>query len=318
MTGANASEVIRHIVSAILPPSAVMAEAARLRAGDLAGWLAGARHDPRPTLASRLVLVVAADHGVLDPGISLGRAHPTIAALTAIVDGDAALVRVARGAAARLLVVDAGIAEFAHVPPATLRLSVGQSLGDLATGAALTRIDVLGALEVGIAAATALVEEGLDVLAVGALGLGGDLAAAAVIAALLGAGAELAPQDGRALVAAGLAHVPPGASTFDIVAAVGGRDLAVMAGVLLTAAALHIPVVLDGVVTLAAALIAVRIAPEAAGYLLAAHAGGGPAATAARQAVGLIPLLSAGLGHGEGTGAAMALPLLAAAATALA
>ncbi len=312
------SEVLTHVVSSILPASGAMAASARAAGGELAAWLAGARHDPRPALARRLVLVVAADHGVLDPGVALGRSHPTIAALVAIAAGDAALVRVARGAGARVLAVDAGVAEPAHVPASVLALSPGRSSGDLARGEALTRVEVVVALEAGIAAATALVEDGLDALALGALGLGGDLAAAAVIAGLLGAGAELAPEDGRALVEAGLAHLPPGASPLDVLAAVGGRDLAVLTGVVLTAAALHVPVVLDGVVTLAAALLAVRLAPAAAGYLLAAHAGGGAAAAAARTALGLTPLVAAGLGHGEGTGAVMTLPLLAAAAATLA
>lgn len=317
MSRAEASEVVRHIVSAILPASVAMAGAARGRGGDLAGWLAGARHDPRPSVARRLILVCAADHGVLAPGISLGADHPTIAAITAIVAEDSALARIARGAGARVLVADAGVAESTHVASSTLRLAAGPASGDLTTGAALTPIDVLVALEVGIAAATALAEDGLDVLALGALGLGGDLAAAAVIAGLLGAGAELAPADGRELVAVGLAQLPYGASTLDIVAAVGGRDLAVQAGILLTAAALHIPVVLDGAVTVAAALIAARMAPEVVGYVMAAHGGGGAAAAAARKAMGLTPLLAAGVGQGEGIGAVMAFPLLSAAAAAL-
>ena len=312
------SLVVDHVASSILPASAAMAAAARGRAGELAGWLAGARHAPRPTVARRLVLIVAADHGVLDPGLALGAAHPTATALTAIAAGDAAVVRVARGAGARVLAVDAGVAEPAHVPASTLPLSPGRASGDLAAGAALTPVEVVAALEAGIAATTALIEDGVDVLALGALGLGGDLAAAAVTAALTGGGADLAPDDGRDLVARALGHVVPGATPLDVVAAVGGRDLAVLAGVVLTAAALHVPVVLDGAVTTAAALVAARLAPAAAGYVVAAHAGGGAAAIAARAALDLTPIVAAGLGHGEGTGAAMALPVLAAAADALA
>lgn len=317
MSGATVNEVLRHVASAILPPSDAMGGDARARGGALAGWLAAARHDPRPAVARRVILLVCADHGVLDPGASLGAGHPTIAALEVIATGEGAVTRIARDVGARLLVVDAGVAEPAYVPAGVLRLAGGAS-GDLAAGAALTPVEVAAALEVGIAAATALVEDGVDILALGAMGLGADLSAAAVIAGLTGGGAELAPPDGRDLVAAGLAKLPPGASPLDVAAAVGGRDLAVLCGMILTAAALHVPVVLDGVVTTAAALLAARLAPEVAGYLLAAHAGGGPAGAAARTALGLVPLLATGLGHGEGSGAAMALPLLTAAAATLA
>ncbi len=311
------STVLEHVVSSILPPSTAMAAAARARAGDLAGWLAGARHSTRPTLDRRIVLVVAADHGVIDPGLALGAEHPTAITLAALDSGETALARVARAADAMLLLVDAGTAEPSHVPESALRLSPGHGSDDLTTGAALTPIAVTQALESGIALATALSEEGLDVLALGAVGLGGDISAAAIIAALTAGDADLAPADARPLVAAGLAHLSPTATPSEIVAALGGRDIAVLAGVVLTAAAAHVPVVIDGAVTTAAALFAARLAPHTAGYLCAAHAGGGPAAAAARRALDLTPLVAAGLGHGEGTGATMAIPLLAAAATAL-
>ncbi len=312
------STVLAHVVSSILPPSVAMAAEARARGGELAGWLAGARHTPRPSAERRVVLVAAADHGVADPGVALGAGHPTAIALAALDGGGAALCKIARAAGATLLLVDAGVAEPSHVPPAAVCLSPGHGSGDLATGAALSIVEVGMALDAGIALATALAEERLDVLALGALGLGGDVAAAAVIAALTGGDAELAPGDLRAQVAAGLAHLPPGATPTAVLAAVGGREIAVLAGVILAAAATHVPVIVDGAVTTAAALVAVRLAPNAAGYVCAAHAGGGPAAAAARRALGLTPLVAVGLGHGEGTGAAMALPLVAAAAAALA
>lgn len=135
-----------------------------------------------------------------------------------------------------------------------------------------------------------------------------------MIAALTGGDAALATPDGRDLVAAGLALVPAGATPLDVVAAVGGRDVAVLAGVILAAAAMYVPIVLDGAVTLAAALVAARLAPPVVGYLACAHAGGGAAAAAARAALGLAPILSAGLGHGDGTGAVMLVPVGIAAA----
>jgi nicotinate-nucleotide--dimethylbenzimidazole phosphoribosyltransferase len=312
------SDALDHVIASILPPSAAMAAQARARGGDLAGWLAGARHTPRPTADRKIVLVVAADHGVADPGISMGAGHPTVIALAALDGGEAALCKIARTAGASLLLVDAGVSEPAHLPRAVLGVSPGRGSDDLASGAALSVVDVGMALDAGVALATALTEERLDVLALGAVGLGGDAAAAAVIAALTGGDAELAPADLRAQVAAGLALLPPGATPAGVLAAVGGRDIAVLAGVILAAAAMHVAVLVDGAVTTAAALVAARLAPNATGYVCAAHAGGGAAAAAARRALGLTPIVAAGLGHGEGAGAAMALPLIASAAAALA
>ncbi|MBK9034979.1 MAG: nicotinate-nucleotide--dimethylbenzimidazole phosphoribosyltransferase [Myxococcales bacterium] len=308
------SAVVAHLVESIGPASAAMA-AARAADGPLAAWLAAARHARTPALARRTVVCVLADHGVVATGGALGAEHPTAIAATTIARGEAALARAAAAASAALVLIDAGVAAAGALPPAVISVARGPS-GDLAEGAALTPVEVIAALEAGVAIATALAEGGLDLLAVGALGAGGDLAAAAVIAALTGGGAELAAADGRALVAAGLALVPPGATALDVVAAVGGRDVAVVAGMILAAAATYVPVVLDGAVTLAAALVAARLAPDVRGYLACAHAGGGAAAAAARTALGLTPVLSVGLGSGEGTGAAMLLPVLAAAVTA--
>jgi nicotinate-nucleotide--dimethylbenzimidazole phosphoribosyltransferase len=306
------SAVVDHLRSSIAPPSAAMA-AARAGDGAIAAWLAGARHAVAPRLRDRTALCVLHDHGVVAGGVDFGAAHPTAIAAAAIVDGTAALARAAAAAGAAVVVIDAGVATAAPLPAAVVRVARGAS-GDLAVGAALTPVEAIAALEAGVAIATALIEGGLDLLALGAIGAGSDLAAAAVIAALTGGDAALATPDGRDLVAAGLALVPAGATPLDVVAAVGGRDVAVLAGVILAAAAMYVPIVLDGAVTLAAALVAARLAPPVVGYLACAHAGGGAAAAAARAALGLAPILSAGLGHGDGTGAVMLVPVIAAAA----
>lgn len=320
------SAVLTHVIESIGPASAAMAAArAQEGAGPIAAWLAGARHSTRPRVERRVVLCVACDHAVVDAGVAFGDGHPTIAAVRAIAAGEAALAKAARDAGAVVVIVDAGVAEPDGLPEAVIGVARGRA-GDLSEGAALTPIEAMAAMEAGVALVTALVEDGMDVMAVGAIGAGGDLAAAAVIAALVrtspdpdpvprgDAGAELAPIDGRELVAAGLATIPARATAIDVVQAVGGRDIAVLAGAMLAAASLHVPVIVDGAVTIAAALVAARLAPAITGYFLAAHAGGGPAATAGRAALGREPLLSAGLGHGEGTGAVLLLPLVAAAA----
>ena len=289
--------------------------AAAAGAEPLARWLAGARHHPRPVLQRPTIVVVAADHGVVDPGPGLGAGHPTAVVLDAIARGDAALVPAAAGAGARVVVLDAGVA----VPaPGTIEVVPWRATADLVSRAAMTPAMAIAALEGGIAAGTAIIEDGADLLVLAAVGVGGDLAAAALIAALTGDDDAAAASDDRALIAAALARgrgagarpltTPAGALI--ALAELGGGVLGALAGRVLTAAALHVPVVLDGVVATAGALLAATLVPAVRGYLLAAHAGGGPGATRARAALGLTPLVGFGLGRGDGAGGALIQPLL--------
>jgi nicotinate-nucleotide--dimethylbenzimidazole phosphoribosyltransferase len=179
---------------------------------------------------------------------------------------------------------------------------------DLVTGPAMTVVDAALALEAGIALGVALADDGLDVLAIGAIGVGADVASAALLGAALGvAPSGLADPIAEAAGAQGAALADLGA--LERLATFGGPETAVLAGLVLVAASIHVPVVLDGYATGAAALVAVSLAPHAAGYLIAAHAG---TFTHARilAHLGLHPVFEVGLGHGEGTGAAMVLPLI--------
>lgn len=300
------SAVVAHLIASIGPPSAAMAVDA---ADPLVAWLAAARHQARPRVADRAVVCVAADHGVVDSGLDLGAHHPTAIAVAALADGSAGAAAAARAAGAALVLVDAGLASSAAPPAAVIGLGLRPS-GDLAVGAALTPVEATAALEAGVALTIALAERGLDLLGLGGLGAGADLAAAAVIAALTSGDAQLAPADGRDLVAAGLATLPPRPAPLDVLAAVGGTDLAVATGLILAAASTYVPVVLDGTTALAAGLLAVALAPAVRGYLACAHGGGGPAAAAARAALALTPIVAAGVGHGEGAGAAVAMAAL--------
>jgi nicotinate-nucleotide--dimethylbenzimidazole phosphoribosyltransferase len=327
---ASASAVLEHVCGAIVPASAAMASVA---GGEpLARWLAGARHQPRPRVARPTVIIAGADHGVLEPGPGLGREHPSAIAAEAIASGDAAVTRIALGAGARVVLLDGGLAVEAA---AAIGVVPWRATADLVTRAAMTPAMAVAALEGGVAAATALIEDGADLLVLGAIGVGGDVAAAALIAALTGDDPPAADDDVRALVAEAVARFRvarggPGESAASgssagssssaafalaALAELGGGDVGALAGVTLTAAGLHVPVIVDGVVALAAALLASALAPAVGGYLLAAHAGGGPAAARARAALGLTPVVGYGLGRGDGAGGALALPVVLAAAS---
>jgi nicotinate-nucleotide--dimethylbenzimidazole phosphoribosyltransferase len=301
------------VIDSITPASAAHAEAARrLVAGAnapllerLAARLGGAQHTARVRARRRTVVVCAGDHGVGDPGVSLGAAHPTVVAARAIADGSAALAQVARASRAAIVLVDAGTRESAEMPASAVMLGRGPSR-DLLAEPAMTVIDAALALEAGIALAVSLADDGLDVLAVGALGVGADVASAALLGAALGA-APTSLQDPVAEAAGEKGAALAGASGLEQLAAFGGPETGVLAGLMLAAASTNVPVILDGYATGSAALVARALAPRVTGYLVAAHVG---AFTHARilAHLGLHPMFDVGLGYGEGTGAAMMLP----------
>jgi nicotinate-nucleotide--dimethylbenzimidazole phosphoribosyltransferase len=301
------SQVVRHVVDSITPASQAYAQiaAGKITANPLlerlAAQLAGAQHTPRPRAEKRTIVVVAGDHGAGDPGIALGESHPTVIAARAIADGTAALAQVARTAHAPILLVDAGSREPSHMPPVAVSLGRGPS-GPL--GTAMTPVDATLALEAGIALAMSIGEA--DLIAAGALGLGSELAALALLAA---AGGSATPSETDAVAAVALGRTHAGASALELLSYLGGPDTAVLAGLMLGAASTNTPVILDGEATGAAALVAAALAPDVHGYLIAAHRGNG-AMPAILAHLGLTPAFEVGLGNGEGTGAAMLLPLL--------
>jgi len=308
--------VIDHVVASISPASEANAVSVRDRIGAaadgtlaaLAIRLAAARHAPKPRVDRKAVVVVMADHGVADPGIDLGASHPTAVAAAAVADGSAALVDIARRAGAKILLVDAGAT--GPLPASAVAVGRGPAL-DLTRGAAMTPVDTVLAVEAGIAVAIALADDGLDVLALGAIGLGAEIGSAALVASFSGAPVTaVARPDDHAAVTAALAASPLKGAPLEILGAFGGGDHAVLTGLILAAASMDIPVVLDDHATSAAAMVATALAPAVAGYLIAAHGGTQPSHRRALAALGLTPLFELGLARGEGTGAALALPLV--------
>jgi nicotinate-nucleotide--dimethylbenzimidazole phosphoribosyltransferase len=314
------SQVLQHVIEAIGPASQANAEAGRMRmAGanapvleQLAAALAAAQHTPRPRAARRLIVVAAADHGCGDPGIAMGADHPTVIAARAIADGSAALCQVARsssadGAGTSIVLIDAGTREPSHMPDIAVQLGRGASR-DLMREPAMTIVDAALGLDAGIALSISLSEQSPDVLALGAIGLGSEVASAAILAALSG---QLpgALNDDVAEAAGHRGFALKGAGALEVLATFGGSDTAVLAGLILGAASINVPVILDSYATGAAALIAAAFAPSVTGYMIAAHRGSFTH-PAILEHLGLAPAFEVGLGHGEGTGAAMVLPLL--------
>jgi nicotinate-nucleotide--dimethylbenzimidazole phosphoribosyltransferase len=327
--------LLDHILSSMLPASAAMKGAAlatierRLPQGEslgklgaVAGRLAGARHTPRPLITARAVIVCAADHGVAWPGVDLGASGPAAAALRLIAAGESAVSAAARTASAAQVLVDAGVrgGESLDLGRGILSFRLADGTGSITEGPAMAREVAEAGLSTGIALLVSLADATLDLVALGQIGPGSELACGALIAALTGtppSAITSSPDDAalieQALAANRIAVAQAASDPIGALAALGGLEIALQVGIILAAASTHVPIVLDDYATWTSALIASRLAPSSTGYLFAAHAGGRPGYRAALTALGLEPLFDLGLSHGEGTGALLAVPLIDAA-----
>ncbi len=328
---------------AVVPTDQAAAEAARARhltltkppgslgqLEDLGAQLSAiAGRCPPPVPAPAAVAVFAGDHGVLARGVSPWPADVTTQMVGNFLAGGAAVNVLARQVGAEVVVVDVGVAGAVVPGDRLVAARVRAGTADLVDGPAMTVDDATAALDVGAAVAGALVDGGARCLLTGDMGIGNTTPSAALIAAVTGA--EAAEVTGRgtgiddarlaskvAVVEAALARIaaadrPP----VELLAEVGGLEIAALAGFCVGGAARRVPVVLDGVIADAAAVVAAAAVPACSGYLVAGHRSTEPGATVALRHLDLQPVVDLGLRLGEGTGACLALPVVQAAARVL-
>ncbi len=299
------------------------------RLEELGAWLAAVQGRVPPSLGGAAVVVAAADHGVAAAGVSAYPQEVTQQMVLNFARGGAAVCAMARAAGARLVVVDAGVRGGPLRLPGVRDAWAGDGTADFRRGPAMTEEQLRACLAAGAGIALDLAAAGADVFIPGEMGIGNTTAAAAVTSAATGASPDLTVGRGtgvsderlavkRAAVEQALAvnAVRPDDGQ-EILRRLGGFELAVLAGVMLGAAAERRAVVLDGYISTAAALAAVRIAPALRGYLVAGHRSAEPGHALALDDLGLAPLLQLDMRLGEGTGGLAALPLLRAAAAVL-
>lgn len=273
-----------------------------------------------------VVVVAAADHGVAAEHISAYPSEVTRQMLLNFARGGAAINILAARAGAELVIVDAGVREPVD-DQRIVQLRIAPGTANAARGPAMTDEQTAAAISAGAALASALATSGFGLVALGDMGIGNTTAASAVCAALLPAPPAAVCGRGTGLDDAGVArkiavvermlavNQPDRNNPLAVLAAVGGLEIAYLTGLALGAAARRLVVVLDGFITAAAALVAVRQQPLSADYMIAAHRSPEPGHTLALEALGLEPLLDLGLRLGEGSGAALALPLIQSALT---
>jgi nicotinate-nucleotide--dimethylbenzimidazole phosphoribosyltransferase len=297
--------------------------------------LAGIRGRIVTDIERPVVIVFAADHGVAARGVSAYPPEVTAQMVANFAAGGAAINVLARAAGANLVVVDIGVggAVAAHASVAgsdagvrLVQARVANGTRDLTTGPAMTRAEVTAAIDVGREVVSGLIRDGIDLVGLGEMGIGNTTAASAIVAALTGLPPSTVTGRGTgvddpglvrkvAAIEAALAHHGlDRADPLGILAAVGGLEIAGLVGAMLAAAAARIPVVLDGFITGAAALVATGLAPNLAGRLIAAHRSVEPGHAIVLERLGLSPILQLDLRLGEGSGAALAIPIIRAAA----
>ena len=293
------------------------------RLEELSIQLAGITAKNFPTLNNKVIITMAGDHGVVAEGVSAYPQEVTPQMVMNFLHGGAAINVLARQANAHVVVVDMGVAVEIDDPSGQLiQRRVGAGTANLAQGPAMTRAQAEESIQSGIEVALAEISKGADILATGDMGIGNTTSSAAIACALMNQSPENIAGRGTgvdddglkrklAVIARGLAvNKPSSNDALDVLTKVGGFEIGGLAGVMLGAASKNIPVVVDGFISTAAALIAVSLAPQCKNYLIAAHRSKENGHVLMLEWLGLKPLLDLDLRLGEGTGAALAFHLL--------
>ncbi|MFZ6026840.1 MAG: nicotinate-nucleotide--dimethylbenzimidazole phosphoribosyltransferase [Chloroflexota bacterium] len=286
--------------------------------------IAGITRQPRPKLQHKVVTVMAADHGVVAEGVSAYPQEVTPQMVLNFLHGGAAINVLARHVGARVVIVDMGIASDI---PAQADLSVKKiayGSQNIARGPAMARQQAEQAILTGVEIVEAEIA-GLDILATGDMGIGNTTPSAAIACAVTGKPASEICGRGTGVDDEGLrrkisaveralqVNRPNPRDGLDLLAKVGGFEIGGLAGAILGAAANQRPVVIDGFISTAAAIVAVTLAPQVKDYLIAAHTSQELGHRLMTEWLGLTPLLDLQMRLGEGTGAVLAMSLVEAA-----
>jgi nicotinate-nucleotide--dimethylbenzimidazole phosphoribosyltransferase len=277
---------------------------------------------PPPIPEPAVIAIFAGDHGVHAQRVTPWPQEVTAQMVANFLAGGAVVNAFATGVGAEVCVVDVGVLADLPATPGLLPRKVRPGTADMTAEAAMSRQEAQRAVDVGIDLARDLVAAGNRCLVTGDMGIANTTPSAALIAVL--AGADPGEVTGRGtgvddetwarkvdVVRRAIAlHRPDRTDALGVVAAVGGLEHAALAGLMLGAAALRVPVLLDGVIACSAALLARAFAPNVVHYLVAGHLSTEPGAAVALAALGLRPLLSLDMRLGEGSGAALALPIV--------
>ena len=282
--------------------------------------MAGITGNPEIRVDKKALVIMCADHGVLEEGVSQSNAEITAVMTEGFTRMECSASVMADMAGVDLFPVDIGVAR--DVIPEVINRKIAYGTKNMAKEPAMTREQAVKSIEVGIEMVEMLKEKGYQIICVGEMGVGNTTPSSAMASVFLDVPVARVTGRGSGLKAEGLAHKTKvlerimASYTFDkndpldVLSKVGGFEIGGMAGLYLGAAANRIPVVADGVISCVAALLACRLAPAAKDYIFASHLSKEPAGKMLLDALGMQPCLTCGMHLGEGTGAVALMPVL--------
>ena len=281
--------------------------------------IAGITGNPDMKIQKRALVPMCADNGVVEEGVTQTGQEVTAIVAENFLSGDTSACVMSRQCGTKVIPVDIGMAVDTKV---SKELKVAYGPANMTKGPAMTRAQAVQALEAGIEMVRRLKEEGYGLLATGEMGIGNTTTSSAVASVLLGKPVEDMTGRGAGLSGEGLVRKinaikkaialnnPDRADVIDVLAKVGGLDIAGMTGVFIGGAALGMPVVMDGFISCVSALIAVKICPQVSDYIIASHVSKEPAAHLILKELDKEAIIHAGMCLGEGTGAVALFPLM--------
>ncbi len=291
--------------------------------------LAGIFGTERPSIRNKTVIVAAADHGVTAQNVTGYPSEVTAQMVLNFLAGGAAINVIARTTGVELVVVDAGVDTPLPSHPNLRVVGRGRPTADISRGPAMSRTDAESIILSGINLALETVESGADAIGTGDMGIGNTTPSSAITSAITGkppiettgrgtGRSDVELEQKTAIVQRALAvNHPDPADGLDVLSKVGGFEIGVLTGVILGGALARRPVVLDGFISGAAALVAHQLCPTVSDYMIAAHRSAESGHRVVLAHLGLKPLLDLDLRLGEGTGAALAMPIVETAAACL-
>ena len=330
----TAEEKLREALKQIVPADAESMEKAKQRwktvgkplfslgkLEDAVIRIAGIKGKPVYSLGRKGLVIMCADNGVVAEGVTQTGQEVTAIVAENFTKKETSVCLMSEVAGVDLFPVDIGMVT--DVPAVTRpEYKVAYGTEDMMKGPAMTREQAAQAVLNGIRIVRELADKGYDILATGEMGIGNTTTSSAVVSVLLEKDVEAVTGRGAGLSSEGLRrkvqvireairlNEPDRKDALDVLAKVGGLDIAGLAGVFLGGALCHIPVMIDGFISSAAALCAVRMAPECRDYMLASHRSGETAGGMVLDALGLSEFIDCNMSLGEGSGAVAAMPLL--------
>ncbi len=324
-------ELLQKTLAQITPIDETAVAAARARLDDLvkpigslgrleaiSAQIAGITGQVKNEIKKKGIIVMSADNGIVEEGVAAAPQVVTLIMTGNFMKGVTGVAVLAKEAGADLTVVDIGVNGDTSAFPGVLQKKIANGTANFAKGPAMSREDAVKAMEIGIEVAESLIEQGYDLIGTGEMGIGNTSSSSCILAALGGVEIDIAVGKGAGLTdeahnykksvlkKALELNQPDKDDPIDVVAKVGGFDIAGLTGVFLAAAAHKVPVVVDGFISAAAALVAYRMNPLSRQYMIPSHSSAEPGFLAMMAQIDMEPILNLDMRLGEGSGCPLA------------